>query len=321
MDKDYLKRLEEVAKMAKYDYMDLSDILPENNNNLSNTIRYRDLMEESAANELLKNTGVSVPDIKTANRDQIEKFANDLLQENYGSDFKPNIVIGTENSYNPKTRTITINEDAIKQNNLQKTVSNLMHEAGHEYDKKSGLWVAPSKVEIDKLTPARKQALKEVGANSLQYSKHVPQEVMAEISQIGHHASIPERMKSFGRSALENLVKGKAFRSLAIPAAVGTGVALSSGDAQAGLEGAVETILPIGTDPTTSGSAKGSPEYKLESNQPLTSEDMDTLNYDDNQRSQEIDRQLRNNSVFKDEVKNAPNKLDMLNKLKGLNLG
>ena len=87
MDKDYLKRLEEVAKMAKYDYMDLSDILPENNNNLSNTIRYRDLMEESAANELLKNTGVSVPDIKTANRDQIEKFANDLLQENYGSDF------------------------------------------------------------------------------------------------------------------------------------------------------------------------------------------------------------------------------------------
>ena len=48
---------------------------------------------------------------------------------------------------------------------------------------------------------------------------------------------------------------------------------------------------------------------------------MDALNYDDNQRSQEIDRQLRNNSVFKDEVKNAPNKLDMLNKLKGLNLG
>lgn len=282
---DYKKLLDKISKMARSGEYDLENMISRSGNLVSDTQKYRNLMEDSAANELLKSTGVASPN--KMNSSSIEQFIRDLSKENYGTDFDTNIrVVDDLNSlgeFDPNIKTISIKRNP----DLKKMVSTGMHELGHAYDLDTDRY---GSIELKEKSLDKDKQLSKLGNNKSEWSK-AKIDQLGEAIQTDHHAWQPERKKSFGRSALENLVKGNKFRSLALPASVGAGLALMSGDVEAATEAAVDSVLPIGMEPTSLGPSKGSAAHKLESGTPLTEQDMTELGFTEEEKSKEINRQ------------------------------
>lgn len=270
---DYIKLLEEVTKRAKQDDYDLEGLVNRTDDLVDDTYKYRDLMENAAGNIYGKNTGVNIPNLKTASRNDIERMTRDLIEENYGSDLGLNIralddIEGRHGFYTPSKNEITLNKKIMNQGNVPESISTALHEAGHAYDKQSGLYVPSEKVE--KIGKSKMSDLKDLGVSRGSQGKLRDIDEIGEILQKGHHLNLPERTKSWGRSALENLIKNRAVKSVPlIGPAIGVGAALMAGEASAG--------IPILNEADNLGSTEYSLEYKLESGDRLNNEERKRL--------------------------------------------
>ena len=232
---EYTKRLEEVAKRAKKGDFELSDLLGRTSDYVDDSIRYRNLMEDTVGNEYLKNTGISVPNIKNASRAEIERFTRDLLEENYGNDLGLKGIeldnkLSGYGAYDPNNKKVIINPNKFKTRSAAQNTGDALHEFGHVYDDSTGLW--KNSINLGEMTKEKIEALKKMGIT--RDNAHLFDiDDVAEVVSKGHHYELPERLKSWSRSALENLVNGRRLKQLAIPAAIGTGMIATSGDASA----------------------------------------------------------------------------------------
>lgn len=193
----------------------------------ANALKARNLAEETLANEVLKNTGVPIPD-NSVSRLQKEDFLNRIVKEQY-PEFEPDIQLNSfikdHGAYTPQNGKILIRDkdDVLKQ------AATSFHEAGHAYDDKVLKFDGTDDVKF-------KNAIQSAPKNRI-LTDLDPAEVY-ELMAKGHHAEIPNlREGSFGLGALKSYLKNGTFKTIAgaLPLA-GTAMALSSGDASAAVE-------------------------------------------------------------------------------------
>ena len=229
-DKDLYNKL---TKRIKSGNLYVDDLIDTSGDLSTNSRRARDLAERTLGSEYLKQTGVSVPDIKKSNRSQVESFLNKLKEEQYPELSDTNIELRKNLKYEgvpvdglalPDKR---IQLDYNKNRSIEDLVGSTFHEGAHQYDATKGFYGVDDEI----MTPRKKGLIK---------SLDLPLESLDsydvnEIIQKGHHMEIPKkRPGSFGFGALKGLLKSGGFKSLLGPA-VGLGLALGSEDASAAI--------------------------------------------------------------------------------------
>jgi hypothetical protein len=253
---DIIKRMKEGS-----DNLELDDLIGKGNSNLDTSMNARDTLEQTLAHQYMKDTGVSVPNLKTASRGDLERYVGDILSEQNPANKNVNVKVLDDmdslGSFDPNTNTVKVGRNA---KNIEDFTGTAFHEGAHAYDKKSGLFKSTAE---DVWSPEKKALLKDFGIkNSLDLSKQ-DSAILNEIQQAGHHATIPKfREGSFGRGGLASLIKNKSFKALPfIGPALGAAAAINSGEASAAIpilneadnlgpeEGSIESIVE---DPTKS---------------------------------------------------------------------
>jgi hypothetical protein len=178
-----------------------------------NALRARNLAEDALANEVLKNTGVPIPD-SGASLTKREDFLNRIVKERY-PEFEPDLQINRfikdHGAYAPKEGKILVRETP----DLLKQVSTGLHEAAHKYDDKVLNFDGTDNVKL-KSTQVPK-------------GKFLPDMDPAEVYELmakGHHAEIPNlREGSFGLGALKSMLKSGTFKGVA---PIGVGAAITA---------------------------------------------------------------------------------------------
>lgn len=221
------------------------DLIKGSNDIENNSLLARNLSEEALASEVMKNTGIPIPD-KTASLSKKEDSLNRIVNEIYPEFKDPNLRIGKENSYTPSTGGILVNDKHNQ--DINKMISNSLHEGGHKYD-----------TEI-----LKKLDSKELDSKTLDKfiksnfnNKDIDPTELYEIYAKGHHAEIPKlREGSYGFGGLKSLLKNGTFKSIIGPLAKATGIG-AMGLAAAGIgnkamagdfRGATGDALDLGTD-------------------------------------------------------------------------
>lgn len=209
---DNRKKYEEILKRISQGDYNLDDLIPETYK--SKAIGARDLQEDTLGHALLRNSDISVPNIKNANKSQMEKFIKEHLNEIYPE--LDNVGIGflrgegNLGEFDPSTNRIGVNLDKL--DTPEKLLGTTMHEAGHAYDELVGLG------DTEDLKKLKKSDLGKAA------------DELYEIRGAGHHAKIPKLRDqgSYGRNALSKFVKGMPFKSVVSPLVGATaGLALS----------------------------------------------------------------------------------------------
>lgn len=226
MENDKLRRaaLEKYAKDVKSGLYLADDYLPKENNPLERALNARNLAEDTLANEVLKTTGVNIPQ-KGATKQQIENFYQDLVKERYPELPEGEIQIKKlKDSYGTFDRgngIIELDEDMVRKSPISST-STLLHEVGHKYDKDILGKTSENPLNYKNIRESLKGNKFDVNSDSAD---------IAETILKGHHASIPNlREGSFGLGALKSLLKSGTFKSVA---PIGVAAALASDDASA----------------------------------------------------------------------------------------
>lgn len=242
----------------------MEDLVSKSPDFVSTSRGARDLAEDTLGSEYLRQTGVSVPDIKTASRSQIESFANKLKEEAYPELRKTGIEIpdtlpgGNIGKFSPSTNKISLAKDGIT--SAEQLAGSTFHEAGHAYDTNKKLIGG---IDDFKLGSDKKKFLKSLGIKSGRDLEKLDPSVINEIVQLGHHANIPKlREGSFGLGALKSLVKNKTFKALPFvgPALAGGLTMMATGDASA----AQAAATPILGEADDLGPEAGSLEAQVE---------------------------------------------------------
>lgn len=242
---DRRKVLEEYAKQMKEGIPFSEDLIPDLDSDISNNaLLARNLSEDTLANEVLKNTGISIPD-NNAPISKKEDFLNRMLAERYPEFKDPNVRIGDESYYQKGGIFVREQPDIIKQ------TSDLFHEGAHKFDKED-LGFQGREISQEPLRRAKASGMNLKSADPTQVY-----EMMAK----GHHARIPNLRDadSFGQGALKSYLKIGAFKALPIIGpAIGAGIAAMSGDANAA------SGLPILGEAENLGPQKGSIDDMIE---------------------------------------------------------
>jgi hypothetical protein len=218
----------------------------------------RDLYGESAAENLLRKTGVSVPDWKTASTSEKEKFFGNILAENSPL-LKQNVMVdpdllkydkntgklvGNLGEYYPGTGLIKVSD----KRDLIKSLSDFLHELGHSRDDQIENRIGITK-EIDK-TPLYKHV---EDLKSGKVKKVMGGEEAYKAASNLHHLKIPGRMKEFfEKSALDSILKGNKIKSV-LPGALTAGAAAMAGSASDAL---ADVVVPGGVEGVGEGSDK-----------------------------------------------------------------
>lgn len=238
----YIKQMKEGIPFAE----EFIDVDP--NDIRNNSLLARNLTEDALAHEVLKNTGVPIPD-KRASRLKKEDFLNRIANEVYPDFSNPNIRLGDDSSYYKGKTTVN------SQNDLLRNVSDSLHEMGHKYDTEK------LKVPTDEILDEK--SVRKM-AKTMNLRDKDPLEVYELISK-NHHATIPDiREESYGLSNLKNALKGKPIRSLVGPM-LGVGLGLATGsDAMAAVPilGDSEDVGNADDDFEMIGEAQGNNNYK-----------------------------------------------------------
>lgn len=239
----YIKQMKEGIPYAE----EFIDVDP--NDIRNNSLLARNLTEDSLAHEVLKNTGIPVPN-KRASRLKKEDFLNRIANEHYPEFSNPNIELGDESSYF-KGKTLV-----NKNNDLLTNVADSLHETGHKYD------TEVLKVPTDEILDER--GVRKLAKTSNLRDKD-PLEVYELISK-NHHAKIPDvRENSYGLSNLKNILKGNKIRSMVGPA-LGIGLGLATGnDAMAAVPvlGDSEDVGSADDDFMMIGEVEGLKNYEI----------------------------------------------------------
>lgn len=267
MEDKYKKLIERIKNNDLY----TDDLISKSSDYVDTAHQVEDLAGKTLGSEYLRQTGVSIPDIKTASRSQVESFLNKLKEEAYPElnktsielkDSLKNIDKDAKALFYPDFDKIQLSKDRISDvNDLAGTT---FHELGHSYDKTKGL---PKSVPVETLTSDKKQLLKSLGLKSGKDLTKLDSSDISEIVQLGHHANLPKlREGTFGLGALKGLVNNKAFKSALPfigPAIAGGATMLATGDASAALQEAT----PILGEAGNLGPEQGSLEEQVENPQ------------------------------------------------------
>lgn len=227
-DKARLKALEDYAREVEQGLPFAEDFINKDSNIEKNALRARSLAEDSLAQQVLKNTGIPIPDTSAPVKTQ-EDFMAQIFKERY-PELEPNIrilpdekiqrIVGQQTSgyYQPETEfkkpEIVINENELKRGGTVKGIGTLFHEAGHQYDDKI---LKASTDELD-LETLRKLVREGVDLKNMD-----PAEVY-ELYGAKHHAKIPNlREGTYGLGALKSYLKSGTFKGLAPVLAKGAG--------------------------------------------------------------------------------------------------
>lgn len=188
----------------------------------NNALLGRNLAGDALAHEVLKNTGLSVPD-KRASKSQVESFLNKLAADEMRIK-DPNIRLGDESAYfyNDGKILVDKNKDRIR------NVSDMLHEGGHKLDDLNQGYRS-----VDLPTGKEASQLLDNAGDSLgNYDK-----LATQGKKGSHHLLTADRPKSFELSNLTRKMKGlDGIKQIAGPAAslgLGLATALATGDAMA----------------------------------------------------------------------------------------
>lgn len=260
-------QLDIIAKLIRdgADEEEISEFLSKGRNNLDTAMKAGNTFEKSLGRQYLKQTGVSVPNYKNASTDQLEKFSRDLLAEQNPEIKNTNVKVLPDlkdyGIYDPNTNTAGISK--LKNKDIEEYTGTLLHEGGHSYDQKKGLYLNKDSVDIDSFDKFKKSKLKNMGLKRGSDLAKQESSVINEIIQAGHHANIPDvREGTFGRANLLNIMKGKAVKSIPFigPALVGGATMLTTGDASA----ATQSAIPILNEADSLGPEADSLEATIE---------------------------------------------------------
>jgi hypothetical protein len=240
---------------------DISDYIdPSEKNVKSKAYQARDLMEEALAEQVMKNTGVPIPDMK-APISKKEDFLNRIAEEIYpemGSDIKikpdltykgldkegKEVVKKAHGLYYPGSAKIQVADS----DDLHRLLATSLHEGGHKYDDK---WLG--KIGTDDVfdEPLREHVKQYNEGKIKQLVK--PDEAYEMIAR-GHHMQIPGKRDgtTFGAGALKSYLKSGKFKSL-LPGALTAGAAAMAGSASDAL---ADVVVPGGVEGVGEGSDK-----------------------------------------------------------------
>ena len=260
-DKARLKALEDYAANVGEGLPFAEDYIKKDSNIEKNSLRARSLAEDALAQQVLKNTGIPIPD-ESAPLNKQTDFLNRIFKERY-PEMEPDIkVLPSERItgmvgepvhgfYQPETEfkkpQIIVNQNELIRGGPTKAVGTMLHEAGHQYDDKI---LKASTDELD-LETLRKLVREGVDLKSMD-----PAQVY-ELYGKKHHAQIPKlREGTFGLGALKSYLKSGTFKALPIIGTAAAGAAaLSSPDASAAamdmaIPGGLESLGPSEEDAT-----------------------------------------------------------------------
>jgi hypothetical protein len=248
---DRRKTLEAFVKQLRSGNANSDDFIDTDKKLLSQALDARNLTEDALANEVLKNTGVPIPN-DNAPRLKKEDFLNRIVKERY-PEFEPDLKYNRflENDlgvYNPTDGGILIND---KKGNILSQVGTSLHEAGHKYDDKV---VGFDGTETFKktITPSELPSGKSL--------KDLDSMQLNELIHKGHHARLPDLRNgdAYGLGALKSYLKSGKFKQMAgavpvVGSAVAAGAALMSPDASAAVgdalvPGGLESLGPSEDD-------------------------------------------------------------------------
>lgn len=258
-DKARLKALEEFAKDVEMGIPMAADYLEKDSNIERNALRARTLAEESLANQVLKNTGIPIPDTSAPASKQAD-FLSQIMKERY-PEMEPNIrvlpdekitnILGGRAAgfYQPETEfkkpEIVLNELELKKGGPTRAVGTMLHEAGHQYDDRI-LKKATEELDLETLRKLVREGVDLRGMDPAQ---------VYELYGAKHHTQIPKlREGTFGLGALKSYLKSGTFKALPIIGAAAAGAAaLSSPDASAAagdilIPGGLESLGPSEED-------------------------------------------------------------------------
>lgn len=251
-DKARLKALEDYAKDVEQGLPFAEDYITKDSNIERNALKARSLSEEALAHQVLKNTGVPIPD-DTAPASKQADFLSRIFKERY-PELEPNVQIysdeklksifgpqGVSGYYTPDSQLgkakIVVGESEFKRGGPVRAASTLLHEAGHQYDDKI-LKAATDELNLETL---RKLVREGVDLKNMD-----PAQVY-ELYGAKHHAKIPNlREGTYGLGALKSYLKSGTFKAIPVIGTAAAGAAaLSSPDASAA---AMDAVIPGGLE-------------------------------------------------------------------------
>lgn len=219
---DRRKALELLAKGK----ISTDSLINPNQSMLDKALDARDLNQSALAAKVFKDTGIPIPG-RNAKASKIEDFYGQLAQERY-PELKDTTIdladLSKENARGQyfsgdKNKWIELQKDLWKKN-PESAAGTLFHELGHAYD--------------DQVLGQRGKPLQ----TNLKLPDSMSPEQAYEIMSNKHHTDfIPGKREvgSFGKGALESLMKNGTFRQVAagLPLVGGAAAAAMSGDAMA----------------------------------------------------------------------------------------
>lgn len=243
----------------------IEDFIDPKKNILEKAYESRNLYEEALANQILKNTGVPIPDMK-APKSKKEQFVGDILREFYPElSFTPEVrdnltyedldkegrkvMRKAHGLYFPHNKKVIVNNT----DDLLELLATTVHEGAHGYDSQSENY---SSKELNK--KALLDELKKLNEGSRK--KPINAEEAYDLLAKGHHLRLPSKRdaNTFGAGALKSFLKSGKFKSL-IPGAGAAGAALA-GSAD---EALADALIPGGLEAVGRGSDKPSQDVKV----------------------------------------------------------
>ena len=201
------KALEDYAKDVELGIPQAEDYVGKSGDVLNDALRARNLAEEALAQKVLDNTGIPIPD-KTSPISRKEDFLNRILQERYPEIKNPielKSMSGNAGEY--LGGKVSLNKDLIKNRDIIKLTSDVLHEGGHGYDDAKKL-VTPDMVDDFN------KELRRLRAEGYDLKNMDPSEVYEAMAG-KHHAKIPKlREGTYGLGALKSYLKSGTFKGI-----------------------------------------------------------------------------------------------------------
>jgi hypothetical protein len=249
-NKKRVEILREIQQRAKEGDFDTADFISEKLSPGRRALEARDLMEESLADLVLKDTKYKIPG-KGSTKAEVTSFLEKLLSESY-PEINPDITIKERMDalglYDPSAKKIELLADEVKKS-PQKAGAAALHEGRHQLD--NILMGSPNTSSpVDLKDIDFKDKVKRMG---MTLDPSDAYEYVAANPNKPHHLLLSGRNvdKSFGRGGLASYLKGGKFGML--PGAIGVGGALLAGSAD---EALADVIIPGGVESLGKGSNK-----------------------------------------------------------------
>lgn len=222
------KALEDYAKSVEEGLPFADDFLSKSSDLEDRALKARNLSEDSLANQVMKNTGVPIPDKRDSTSKKLDSLQR-MIQEQY-PDSKLDISPADGDYY--QNGKIYLNKNTLDSGDFTKALGKGFHETGHDFDVKN-LGFAGKELDMKAIRDLKKSGVD---------IKNLDPAMLYEAYAKGHHASIPDlREGSYGLGALKSYMKRGGFKSVAPLLGGAAGLAYSGASEAADTEAMGDT--------------------------------------------------------------------------------